>query len=99
MPAKNQYCPERPETKDDKGKAVPKEHCWHVWGQPNQQPPNNIIFVNVCCFCAPTWLHFPIFKVASQAQVSDEDMTASEMQHGHLISMHRAQQKPKLALV
>jgi len=99
MASTNQYCPERPQIKDSEGNEKPQQHCWHIFSPTQQTAEATLMAQNVCCWCAPTWLHFPIIKIAREDQLSNEELEAINMQHGHLISMHRAQQKPNLSVV
>lgn len=68
-------------------------HCYHVDGTPVQGAAS-VIFDNVCCFCAPEWMHKDIYVPET---VNDEDLVAEQMKHGPLITMHKTQKRNKLA--
>lgn len=89
--SENKTCPER-------GRDL--EHCWHVQAAAIQNRGTHVaIFPNVCCFCAPSWMHLVVFELLPESQVSNEDLEAQQMSHGHLITMLRAPQQSKLSVV
>lgn len=89
MPNANQStCPERT--------GANKEHCWHTSSAPMRNP-DSVVFQSVCCFCAPAWIHFQVFVPAN---VPDEEIEATQIAHGHLITMNRIpRQGPKLTVL
>jgi hypothetical protein len=66
-------------------------HCWHTISTPIANPGTGaVLFPNVCCFCAPTYMHLDILLPRN---VPDEAMVAEQMQHGHLVTLRKQPQR------
>jgi hypothetical protein len=62
-------------------------HCFHVYGSAMQNPTSGaVMFPNVCCFCAPTYMHLDILLPRN---VADADIVAAQMTHGHLVTLRK----------
>lgn len=73
------------------------EHCYHTYIPTFQSMSGSVIMPSICCFCAPTYMHI---NVIVTGVISDEDITAEQLQHGHLITIQRRPKAgPKLAVV
>lgn len=82
---KGTICPER--------KPEGALHCYHTSTQPAQNPGSSVSFISACCFCSPPWMHINVMMMAN---ISDEDLVAEQMMHGHLVTLMRAPRRPQI---
>lgn len=78
-------CPER--------KQEGALHCFHTSAPIVQNPGSSASFVSVCCFCGPTWMHITTMVLGN---VSDEDLVAAQMMHGHLVTLTKPPKRPQI---